>query len=67
MVAVFWCGVAIATLGLLAILMIPELPMRGRVVAPEPVAEPGEGSVEGEMEPVAALAGEAERGVARQI
>jgi MFS family permease len=65
MVSVFWCGVAIAILGLLAILMIPELPMRGRIAPPEPVAEPGEGAVEGEMEPVAALAGEAERGAAR--
>jgi hypothetical protein len=65
MVSIFWCGVAIAVLGLLAILMIPELPMRGRVAAPEPVAEPGEGAVEGEMEPAPALTGEAERGVAR--
>jgi MFS family permease len=43
MIAVFWCGVAIAFLGLLAILAIPELPMRGRAAPPEPVAEPGEG------------------------
>jgi MFS family permease len=42
MVDVFWCGVAIAILGLITILAIPELPMRGRIVAPEPVAEPGE-------------------------
>ena len=62
MIAVFWCGVAIAVVGLLAILLIPELPMRGRPVHPEPVAEPGEGAVPGEMEP---LAGEPEREVVR--
>lgn len=44
MSAVFWCGVAIAFVGLLAILAIPELPMRGRPSPPEPVAEPGEGT-----------------------
>jgi EmrB/QacA subfamily drug resistance transporter len=44
MIAVFWCGVAIAGAGLLAILAVPELPMRGRAIPPpEPVAEPGEG------------------------
>jgi EmrB/QacA subfamily drug resistance transporter len=63
MVSVFWCGVAIAVLGLLAILLIPELPMRGRAAPPEPVAEPGEGAVQGEMEPLAALTPrEAEQG-----
>jgi EmrB/QacA subfamily drug resistance transporter len=61
MVQIFWCGVAIAVFGLLAIVLIPELPMRGRPVHPEPVAEPGEGAA-GEMEP---LAGEPEREVAR--
>ena len=48
-------------LGLVAILLIPELPMRGRA-APEPVAEPGEGAVEA---PPAALTREAEQGAVR--
>ena len=42
-VDLFWVGGAIGALGLLAILMIPELPMR-RTMHAEPVAEPGEGS-----------------------
>jgi EmrB/QacA subfamily drug resistance transporter len=44
MVSVFWCAVAIAVLGLVAILAIPELPLRGRPAPPEPLAEPGEGT-----------------------
>jgi EmrB/QacA subfamily drug resistance transporter len=62
MVSVFWCGVGIAVLGLMAIGLIPELPMRGRAAPPEPVAEPGEGAVQA---PPAALAREAEQGAVR--
>ena len=40
-VDLFWAAGAVAVLGFLAILFIPELPMRGRGHA-EPVAEPGE-------------------------
>jgi EmrB/QacA subfamily drug resistance transporter len=40
-VDLFWVGGALAVLGLLAILMIPEIPLRARHHA-EPVAEPGE-------------------------
>jgi EmrB/QacA subfamily drug resistance transporter len=61
MISIFWCGVAIAVLGLIAIALIPELPMRGRAAPPEPVAEPGEGVADGGMAPAA----EVERGAAR--
>jgi len=40
-VDLFWVGGGVAVLGLLAILMVPELPLRSRH-HPEPVAEPGE-------------------------
>jgi EmrB/QacA subfamily drug resistance transporter len=40
-VDLFWVGGAIAVLGLIAILMIPEVPLRARGHV-EPVAEPGE-------------------------
>ncbi len=56
MVDVFYVGLGIAVLGLIAVLFIPELPLR--TMAPgqqkaEPVAEPGEGAVPGELgEPV---------------
>jgi hypothetical protein len=43
MTQVFWAGTAIAFLGLVAILLVPELPLRSKVAPPEPVAEPGEG------------------------
>jgi EmrB/QacA subfamily drug resistance transporter len=62
MVSIFWCGVGIAVLGLVAIGLIPELPMRGRAAPPEPVAEPGEGAVQA---PPAALTREAEQGAVR--
>jgi EmrB/QacA subfamily drug resistance transporter len=42
MIALFWWGAAIAALGIAAILVIPELPMRGRIGPVEPLAEPGE-------------------------
>jgi EmrB/QacA subfamily drug resistance transporter len=42
---VFLAGAAIAVLGLIIVLLIPELPMR-RFAPPEPVAEPGEGEGE---------------------
>ncbi len=41
-VDLFWVGGAIGVVGLIAILMIPELPLR-RHMHVEPVAEPGEG------------------------
>ena len=40
-VDLFWVGGAIAVLGFIAIVMIPEIPLRSRH-HPEPVAEPGE-------------------------
>jgi EmrB/QacA subfamily drug resistance transporter len=51
MVDVFYVGLGIAVLGLIAVLFVPELPLRGRGPdAPkphvEPVAEPGEGATE---------------------
>lgn len=49
MIDIFWCGAAIAVLGLIVILAIPELPMRSRLATPEPVAEPGEGAASGEF------------------
>ncbi len=42
-VDLFWVAGAIGVLGMIAILMIPELPLR-RHMHVEPVAEPGEGS-----------------------
>jgi EmrB/QacA subfamily drug resistance transporter len=45
MVEVFWVGLGIAVLGLIAVLFVPELPLRSRLPAQqeaEPVAEPGE-------------------------
>ena len=53
-VDLFWVGGAIALLGLIAIIMIPELPLRSHH-HPEPVAEPGE-QFEREEEEVAAEA-----------
>jgi EmrB/QacA subfamily drug resistance transporter len=44
-VDLFWVGGAIALVGFVAILLIPELPLRARGHA-EPVAEPGEGMEE---------------------
>jgi EmrB/QacA subfamily drug resistance transporter len=44
-VDLFWVGGAIAVFGFIAILMLPELPLR-RHRHPEPVAEPGEGEGE---------------------
>lgn len=52
MVQVFWVGLAIAVVGLLAVLFVPELPLRARAPGQqmaEPVAEPGEGAVKGEF------------------
>jgi hypothetical protein len=49
---VFFVGLMIAVLGLLVVLLIPELPMRSRLPgqqAAEPIAEPGEGAVAGEL------------------
>jgi EmrB/QacA subfamily drug resistance transporter len=48
MVDVFYVGLIIAVLGLIAVLFVPELPLRSRgpgepKLHPEPVAEPGEG------------------------
>jgi EmrB/QacA subfamily drug resistance transporter len=40
-VDLFWVGAAIAVLGMIAIVLIPELPLRSHH-HPEPVAEPGE-------------------------
>jgi EmrB/QacA subfamily drug resistance transporter len=59
MVDIFWCGAAIGVLSLLAVLAIPELPMRGRQGAVEPVAEPGEGAASGEFQTEAEAATEA--------
>ncbi len=42
-VDLFWVAGAIGVLGMIAILLIPELPLR-RHMHVEPVAEPGEGS-----------------------
>jgi hypothetical protein len=61
MIDIFWCGVAIGVLGLIAILAIPELPMRGRAGAAEPLAEPGEGAGAGEFPTAAEAAGEPAR------
>jgi EmrB/QacA subfamily drug resistance transporter len=56
MVDVFYAGMVIAALAFVAILFIPELPLRSRLPgqqAAEPLAEPGEGAVPGELgEPV---------------
>ena len=52
-VDLFWVGGGIAVLGLVTILMIPELPLRGRGHA-EPVAEPGEQFAEEEPSPAEA-------------
>lgn len=51
MVDVFYVGLGIAIVGFIAVLLVPELPLRGRgPEAPkphaEPVAEPGEGATE---------------------
>ena len=53
MVDVFWAGLAIAVLGLIATFAVPELPLRSRLPgqqASEPVAEPGEGAGADEFE-----------------
>ncbi|MEI9964432.1 MAG: hypothetical protein WDM92_06730 [Caulobacteraceae bacterium] len=50
-VDLFWVAVCIAVLGFLAILMVPELPLRARGHA-EPVAEPGEAFIEPDEAPV---------------
>jgi EmrB/QacA subfamily drug resistance transporter len=53
MAHVFLAGMVIAILGLVAILFIPELPLRARLPGQqraEPVAEPGEGAVPGELD-----------------
>jgi EmrB/QacA subfamily drug resistance transporter len=47
-VDLFWVGGAIAVVGFVAILMLPELPLRRHRYAAEPVAEPGEGMGEGQ-------------------
>ncbi len=49
---VFMAGLVIAVIGAVTILFIPELPLRSRPGAPqkaEPLAEPGEGAVAGEL------------------
>jgi MFS family permease len=52
-VDLFWVGGAIAVLGFIAIVLIPEVPLRAHHHPPEPVAEPGEQFV-GEEEEAAA-------------
>ncbi len=52
-VDLFWVGGAIAFVGLIAILLIPELPLRARGHV-EPVAEPGESYAEADPEPAEA-------------
>jgi MFS family permease len=54
-VDLFWVAVWIAVLGFLAILMVPELPLRSRGHA-EPVAEPGEEFLEEEAPPAPTVA-----------
>jgi EmrB/QacA subfamily drug resistance transporter len=52
MADVFMAGFAIAVLGLIVVLFIPELPMRARLPGQqkaEPLAEPGEGAAAGEL------------------
>ncbi len=52
MVDAFYVGLGIAVLGLIAVLFVPELPLRSRMPGQqvaEPVAEPGEGAVKGEF------------------
>jgi EmrB/QacA subfamily drug resistance transporter len=54
MADVFMAGLVIAVIGFLTTLLIPELPMRSRMPGQpepkaEPVAEPGEGAVPGEL------------------
>jgi EmrB/QacA subfamily drug resistance transporter len=44
MTTLFLTALAVVILGLLAILAIPNMPLRGRTVHPEPMAEPGEGA-----------------------
>jgi EmrB/QacA subfamily drug resistance transporter len=49
---VFMAGLVIAVLGFVAVLFVPELPLRSRLPGQqraEPVAEPGEGAVPGEL------------------
>ena len=46
-VDLFWVGGAIALIGLVLIVLLPELPLRSTRL-PEPVAEPGEGEGDGE-------------------
>ena len=48
-VDLFWAAGAIAVIGLVLILLLPELPLRRRG-HPEPVAEPGEGVPEADRE-----------------
>ena len=58
MADVFMAGLAIAVLGLIVVLFIPELPMRARLPGQqkaEPLAEPGEGAAAGELGEDAAL------------
>jgi hypothetical protein len=52
-VDLFWVGGAIALLGLILIILLPELPLR-RHRRDEPVAEPGEGEGSGDDAPVQA-------------
>jgi EmrB/QacA subfamily drug resistance transporter len=54
-VDLFWVGGAIAVLGFIAIVLIPELPLRSHH-HPEPVAEPGEQFVKEEEEVAAGSA-----------
>jgi MFS family permease len=52
MADVFMAGLVIAALGLVAVLFVPELPLRSRLPGQqkaEPIAEPGEGAVPGEL------------------
>jgi len=43
-VDLFWVGGAIGLIGLILVLLLPELPLRQHRGHPEPVAEPGEGA-----------------------
>ncbi len=44
MTTLFEAALVVVVLGLAAIMLIPNVPLRGRTVHPEPVAEPGEGT-----------------------
>ena len=49
-VDLFWAAGAIALLGLILVLLLPELPLRRHAAHAEPVAEPGEGVPEADEE-----------------